>query len=119
MEDLRHEILEKTHAIQENQQEFEKKCESVQVTKRFSHLSLKATKLFESTRSQVTWYFEGSELASTEVKINALLRNFCFFVFERLTSRIMQNTDDSLKMKIAYWAAFHVLDVFDAFLKVF
>ena len=25
---------------------------------------LKATKLFEPTRSHVTWYFEGSELAS-------------------------------------------------------
>ena len=36
----------KIHAIQENQQEFEKKCEQVQATKRFLRLSLKATKAF-------------------------------------------------------------------------
>lgn len=28
-------------------------------------------------------------------------------IMRRLTSRIMHNTDDSLKAKIAYWAAFH------------
>ena len=50
--------------IQENQQEFERKCGPVQAIKSFLRLSLKATKLFESNRSQVTWYFEGSELAS-------------------------------------------------------
>ena len=50
--------------IQEIQQEFEKKCEPVQATKRFLRFYLKATKLFETTRSHVTWYFEGSELAS-------------------------------------------------------
>ena len=65
MKNLRHETLEKIHAIQENQQEFEKKCEPLQATKIFSRLYLKATKLFEPTRSHVTWYFEGSELAST------------------------------------------------------
>ena len=64
LKNLRHETFEKIHAIQENQQKFEKKCEPVQATKRFSRLSLKATKLYEPTRSQVTWYFEGSELAS-------------------------------------------------------
>ena len=64
MKNLRHETLEKIHAIQENQQEFEKKCELVQATKRFSRIYLKATKLFETTRSHVTWYFEGSELGS-------------------------------------------------------
>ena len=64
MKILRHETLEKIHAIQENQQEFEKKCESLQGTKIFSRLYLKATKLFEPTRSHVTSYFEGRELAS-------------------------------------------------------
>jgi len=43
----RHETLEKIHAIQENQQAFEKKCEPVQAIKRFSRLSLKATKLVD------------------------------------------------------------------------
>ena len=52
------------HGIQENQQEFEKKCEPLQATKILSHLYLKATKFFEPTRSHVTWYFEGSKLAS-------------------------------------------------------
>ena len=64
MKKLRHQTLEKIHAIQENQQEIEKKCESVQATKRISRLSLKATKLFNLTRSQVIWFFEGSELTS-------------------------------------------------------
>ena len=49
LKNLRHETLEKIHAIQENQQEFEKKCESLQGTKIFSRLYLKATKLFETT----------------------------------------------------------------------
>ena len=60
------------------------KCESVQATKRFSRLSLKATKLFNLTRSQVIWYFEGSELASKEVcacqisfHVNKILRTSC------------------------------------------
>jgi len=43
----RHETLEKIHAIQENQQAFEKKCEPVHAIKRFSRLSLKATKLVD------------------------------------------------------------------------
>ena len=64
IENLHHETLEKIHAIQENQQEFEKKCEALQATKIFSRLYLKATKLFESTRSHLTRYIEGSELAS-------------------------------------------------------
>ena len=50
--------------IQENQQELEKKCEPMQATKRFSRFYLEATKLFDLTRSQVIWYFDGSELAS-------------------------------------------------------
>ena len=44
----------KIHEIQENRQEFKKKCEPVQATKRFLRLSLKATKLFEPTKSQLT-----------------------------------------------------------------
>ena len=68
MKNLRHETLERIHAIQENQQEFEKKCEPVQATRRFSRLYLKATKLFEPIRSHVTWYFEESELASVQIK---------------------------------------------------
>ena len=58
---MRHETLEKIHAIPENQQEFEKKCEPVQATQRFSRFYLKSTKLFEPTRSQLTWYYEGRE----------------------------------------------------------
>ena len=72
---LRHEILEKIHAIQENQQKFEKKCEMVQATEIFSRLSLIATKLFELTRSQMTWYYEGRELASAFVSF------FLFFFY--------------------------------------
>ena len=51
---LRQKTLEKIHAIQEIQQEFEKKCELVQATKRFLRFYLKATKLFETSRSHVT-----------------------------------------------------------------
>ena len=61
-------LREKIHAIQENQQEFEKKCEPVQATNRFSRIYLKATKLFEPTRSHVAWYFEGTGLASQSVR---------------------------------------------------
>ena len=64
LKNLRHETFEKIHAIQENQQKFEKKCEMVQATEIFSRLSLIATKLFELTRSQMTSHFEESELAS-------------------------------------------------------
>ena len=70
MDNLRHETPVKIHAIQENQQEFEKKCEPSQATKIFSRLYLKATKLFEPTRSHVTWSCEGNELASVCLQMN-------------------------------------------------
>ena len=50
-----------------------KKCESMQATKRFSRLSVKATELFETTRSQLTWYYEGRELPSINRKKEAIL----------------------------------------------
>ena len=50
MKNLRHETLEKIHAIQENQQEFEKKCEPLQGTKIFSRLYLKAESPYVSMK---------------------------------------------------------------------
>jgi len=50
-----------------------------------------------------------ANLNSARTKLYELITN-CIpptIIMRRLTSRIMQNTDDSLKMKIAYWAAFH------------
>ena len=41
LRNLRHGTLEKIYAIQENHQEFEKKCDPVKATKRFSRLCKK------------------------------------------------------------------------------
>ena len=79
LENLRHETPEKIHTIQENHQEFEKKCEPLQATKIFSRVYLKATKFFEPTRLHVTWYFEGSELASA-ICFAIFFKNFLFTV---------------------------------------
>jgi len=46
--------------------------------KKYFHVSLKATKLFEPTRSQVNWYFEGSKLASQRLCDSCTeYRRFC------------------------------------------
>jgi len=63
--------------VKENHQEFEKNANGCKPLKDF-HVSLsaaKATKLFELTRSQMTWYYEGRELASAFVSF------FLFFLF--------------------------------------
>jgi len=48
-------------------------------------------------------------LNSARTRIYELITN-CIpatIIMRRMTSRIMENTDDSLKSKIAYWAAYH------------
>ena len=83
----------------------------MQATKRFSRLSLKATKLFEPTRSQLTWYCEGRELASflrgkKPTKIDGCKLTFSIFdvscedeneIFSKLAKASRYVTEDTIE----------------------
>ena len=83
MKNLRHGTLEKIYAIHENHQEFGKNVNQCKPLKDF-HVSVKATKPFEPTRSQLTWYFKGRELTSK--KTTVLQKNW--FSFLRTTKQL-------------------------------
>ena len=63
LKNLRHETLEKIMRFRKTSKSVRKNVNWCKPLKDFI-VCVKATKLFEPTRSQLTWYFEGSKLAS-------------------------------------------------------